>query len=80
LIDLVNVTLVEVVVHCDRGTSGGGPATDGRDIGDSVDSQMVAEKDDGLAVMPHQTAQLPTLPRPHLTLRQSTLDIGDVGR
>src|ERR1700722_12169943 len=73
------MTLVEVVVHCDGRVSGGSTTVDGWDRSDSVDPQVGAEEGDGLGVMPHQTAQLPPLPRLHLALGQSALDIPDAG-
>ncbi len=56
------LTSLVVVAHCHCRTSDGGTAADGRDSGESVDPQVGAEKEDRLAVMPDQTAQLPTLP------------------
>ena len=80
LIDLVNVTLVLVVVHSDSRTMDDGLGVGFRDNSESVDPQMGAEEGDGLAVMPHQTAQLATLPCPHLTLRKMVFHMTEVRR
>ena len=79
LVDLVNVALVEVVVHCDRRTGGGGPAACGGDSGEPVDPEVSAEEEDLSAVMPHKTAELAALPCLHLALGQRPLRCPDVG-
>ena len=79
LVDLIDVALVEVVVHCDGGARGGGVAGGGEEGSESVGPKVSGEEEDGFGIIPHETAQLATLQCP-LPIGRLGLGLLEVGR
>ena len=80
LVDLVDVALVEVVVHCDGGARDGGMVIGEEGGSESVGPKVSGEEDDGCGIIPRETAELATLLCPLTILGKLGLDLLEVGR